>query len=531
MVKLDRTSAHRAVHLETAGFPGALAGALAGALVLGTSACTVLYNPDNIERDGSVPGTIDAAPGTIDAAPGTIDAAPRPDAVPGDLTLDRLSPDTVDEGMGLMRRVPIVIEGANIAAGAMVAVTGPGQDGAAQALVVSADGTLAAFELVVPIDTTRGESASDPLTVTVMQGDQSETLPLNVDWLNELAVTTAGTLDTMTLDTKYSRVEIRANVQATGTPPVRLVATAEIVLAAALTADGASGALQFGGVAQAGGCAGGNEQQNGGCASGGGLGAAVVTGAGGGGGGHATAGGLGSGTGGALGGGATGNQAMTDLTKEHGNGGGGGGDAGSGPGGGGGGGGGVIELTSLGTFRIDTNARLSVRGGAGGGCGGGADNGGGGGGSGGAVLLRSAQPISGGTSGTLMTLDGGQGGSTNCNGRGGDGAPGRARVDASELPNAATSADPFHGAVLDPGTEPVVNGAVLAVTVQGGAGQTYAVVTQDTAPQPVMLDGQGRGTKDVTLTPGANRVCVLMTTSNVPGGDDENCLDVAYVPR
>jgi hypothetical protein len=56
------------------------------------------------------------------------------------------------------------------------------------------------------------------------------------------------------------------------------------------------------------------------------------------------------------------------------------------------------------------------------------------------------------------------------------------------------------------------------------------VVTQGTAPQSVTLDGQGRGTWDVTLVPGVNRVCVLMTTSDVPGGDDENCLDVAYVP-
>ena len=55
-------------------------------------------------------------------------------------------------------------------------------------------------------------------------------------------------------------------------------------------------------------------------------------------------------------------------------------------------------------------------------------------------------------------------------------------------------------------------------------------MTQDTAPQSVILDGQGRGTKEVTLTPGLNRVSVLMTTTNVPGADDENCLDVAYVP-
>jgi hypothetical protein len=533
MAKLDRASAHGAVHLVGARLAGALAGVLAGALVLGASACTVLFNPDNLDRDGGVPpGVPDAPPGTVDAPPGTPDATPipRPDAAPGDLEIYKLSPNTVEEGMGVTRRVPVVIEGVNMTDGAMVEVTGPGQDGAAQPLVVSQDGTLAAFEVEVPVDTTRNDSDTDTLTVTVLQGDQTDTLTLNVDWLDELVVMTAGTLDTGTLAAKYSKIEIRADVQATGTAALRLVATEDVVLAASLTADGLNASGQTGGAARAGGCKGGNMAQTGDCTPGGGQGSSITTNAGGGGGGHAVAGDPGQGTGAGVGGGATGEAEMTELAKDHGNGGGGGGDAGSGQGGGGGAGGGVIELTSFGTLRIEASGRLSVRGGNGGSCGGSDDNGGGGGGSGGAVLLRSAQPISGGTSGSILTLDGGQGGSNSCNGEGGDGAPGRARVDATALPNAVMSAAPFHGAVLDPSTPTIHDAAVLAVTVRGGAGKTYALVTQDTDPVSVQLDGLGRGTKDVTLTPGLNRVCVLMKTTDVPGGDDENCLDVAYVP-
>jgi hypothetical protein len=474
---------------------------------------------------------LDASSGTADAPP-TVDAGPiqRPDAAPDDLTLYALSPDTLEEGMGVVRRVPVAITGANMEPGALVQLEGPGQDGVARPLVVSENGTLAVFEIGIPIDPTRDSSATDTVTVTVVQGDQMETLTLNVDWLDELQITTAGTLDASTLDARYSSINIGGDVQVIGTAPLRLVATAEIVLSALVSADGLDAMNAAGGAAQAGGCKGGNMAQNGDCTPGGGLGAAVITDAGGGGGGHAVAGSPGTGNGAAAGGGIAGTEAMTNLAYEGGHGGGGGGDVGMGQGGGGGGGGGVIELTSFGAFRIDANGRLSVRGGDGAGCGGSSDNGGGGGGSGGAILLRSAQPISGGTSGTLLTLDGGLGGSSNCAGYGGAGARGRARLDATALPAAAMSAAPFHGAVLAPETPAIVNDAVLTLTVHGGAGKTYAVVGPDGTPQSVTLDAQGRGTRNVTLLPGVNRACVLVETTDAPGSDDENCLDIAYVP-
>ena len=527
MAKLDRAWAHGAVHLVRA--------SLAAALVSGTGACTVLFNPDNIDRDGGVPGSVDAPPGSVDAGP-PIDSF-RVDAMPGDLTLYSLSPDLVEEGSGTGRAIPVAIEGVYIADDAMVRLTGLGAGEQMLPLTVSDDGTLAAFELVVPVDITRGEAAANELTVTVVQSGQMESLTLNVDWLDELVATVYGasrnfTFDTDTLNAKFSSIRIDANMGSDGEAALRLVATAELVLAGVVTATGLDSTNTTGGLPGPGGCEGGDVTQNGACTPGGGMGAAITTAAGGGGGGHASEGGMGTNTGAAVGGGVSGTEAMTDLADEHGNGGGGGGDAGSGNGGGGGGGGGVIELTSLGTFRIESNGRLSVQGGDGGSCGGGGgNNGGGGGGSGGAILLRSAQPISGGTSGTLMTLDGGQGGATSCGGQGGAGAPGRARVDAVTLPNATVGASPFHGAVLDPATPRIVREAVLPVTVRGGANKTYAVISPGTTtPQAVTLNGSGSGTKNVTLLPGVNRVCVLMTQTDVPGGDDENCLDVAYVP-
>jgi hypothetical protein len=362
---------------------------------------------------------LDAATGTPDATP-----LPRPDAAPGDLAIYALSPSIVDEGMGVGRAVPVAILGANIEQGAMVRLTGPGKDGEMQALEVSENGDLAVFELVLPVDTALGEAATTPITVEVLQGGQMESLSLTVNWLDELVVTAAASLDTATLAAKYSSIDIGADVQAQGDAPLRLVATAELVLAASVDAAGSNG----------------------------------------------------------------------------------------GPG----------------RCRRSRPGRVSWRKGRRERRGGGGN--GGGGGSGGAILLRSAAPIDDSADADFLVLGGGQGGTNNCSGEGGDGAAGRARVDAPELPASAASAFPFHGAVLDPATPIIVRAPMLTVTVRGGGGKTFAVTSPLTAPQPVPLDVDGHGTGDVMLMPGVNRVCVLMTQTDLPSGDDENCIDVAYVP-
>ena len=508
MVKLARAWAHGVVHLPITG--------LAGALVLGAGACTLLFDPGRLDPGGNE---------SVDARPGS----------EGELALTMLSPAMLDEGMGVMRRVPVVITGQNIAQDAKVRLTGPGQDGTEQPLVVAADGELAAFELAIAVQEDEPDISTKPIQVEVIQGDETGSLMLAVDWLDELVATEFGpsrnfTFMTDGLKTKYSRIALDAPMKAEGGVPLRLLATTELVLSAPLSADGGDGGVDLAGVAGPGGCGGGALSQAGGCMPGGGSGAEPGTGGGGGGGGHAGTGTMSASTGGGDGGGPTGTEAMTDLKAEQGNGGG-GGSGGSGKGGGGGGGGGVIELVSLGTFRIETGAGISVRGGSGGGCMGASGNGGGGGGSGGAILLRSALPIEDRAGANILVLDGGQGGQGSaCTGQGGEGAPGRARVDAPALPSATSSAAPYHGAVLDLETPSIVRTSTLRVTVLGQAGQTYSVASPMTAPRAVELDDMGRGTQDVMLTSGINRVCALVQQSNERLGDGENCLDVAYVP-
>lgn len=509
MVTLDRTRARGA--LPVAG--------LAAALICAGGACTVLFDPGKLDPPGP--------PDTADAGPGD------------GLVLYMLSPPAVDEGMGAVRRVPVAILGVNMAQDAMVRLTGPGQDGQPRPLQVSGTGALAVFDVAVPVLPDLADGATETVTVEVIQGEETGSLLLAVTGLDELVASDFGVGRDFTFDTgagllkpRYSRIEIDANMDSEGAMPLRLLATNEIVLSRTIDAGGREGDADKAGAPGPGGCRGGREGANGECGEGGGRGAPGDSQDGGGGGGHAAIGTAGQGASAAPGGMSTGTEAMTELAAEQGHGGGGGGDGtgggGGNKGGGGGGGGGVIELRSLGTFRIESGALLSVEGGAGGGCDG--DAGGGGGGSGGAILLRSASPIVDSASGNVLRLNGGQGGTDECTVPGGAGAPGRARVDAPVVPGALAGAGPYHGAVLDPATPVIVRSPTLRVTVLGRPNGAYAVASPQTAPSPVQLDGNGRGTGDVTLAPGINAVCALVTQSGVRLDDGENCLDVGYVP-
>jgi hypothetical protein len=509
MVKLARAWEHGAVHLPLA--------SLAVALVLGAGACTLLFDPARLDPGGTAPDG----------------GGPGPD---GPLELRTLSPDTLAEGTGTQRRVPVTIEGQNIAPNAMVRLTGPGQDGRERPLVVAGDGTLAAFDVEIPVREELAEIDDLTIEVEVIQGDETGTLTLNVDWLDELVASTYGPQNDFTfvagnLRPRYSRIVIDTSMSATGQTPLRLVATAEVVLKAPLDASGSAGDANMPGQAGPGGCIGGGQGQPGLCTPGGGLGAAAGTSGGGGGGGHVAEGTQGMGAGGGIGGALTGTEAITDLRSEQGHGGGGGGNAGGGNGGGGGGGGGVMELASFGVFRIEPGALLLVRGGDGGTCNGAGGNGGGGGGSGGGIVLRSPGLIEDRAMANILVLDGGQGGTgASCTGQGGAGADGRARVDAPALPTSTTSATPYHGAVLALDTPSIVRTSSLTVTVLGQAQRDYAVASDRTAPLMVTLDGGGRGAQAVELQRGINRVCALVTPSTTRVGEAENCLDVVYVP-
>src|SRR5690606_27021155 len=142
----------------------------------------------------------------------------------------------------------------------------------------------------------------------------------------------------------------------------------------------------------------------------------------------------------------------------------------------------VLELTSLGSFRVAQGALVSVQGGAGAHCVDGGGGGGGGGGSGGAILIRAAFSFEEQATGSILRLDGGPGGSEGCGNAGGAGASGRARVDAPTAPSFAMATQGVYlGPVLDPATPVVTRDAELELTVLGGPSQQYFVASDVTA--------------------------------------------------
>lgn len=505
MVRLDRSRARGAV-------PGLLA-------ITTLAGCSVIFDADDFVRE---------------------QGPPVPDARPVDETMLRLTsidPSTVDEGMGAVRPIPIVLKGMNIAQGATVAIISDVDLGLTWgALQVASDGSMAAFELTIPVLPMLGDGNSATVLVRIQQGDIMGEQVLTVAGLDELVASEYltmrpdNTLDTADLgDGKFSRIDIDRSLTVVSSneaiTPLRLEATAAVELSAPLRAEGQQPAPgQGGGAPGQGGCRGGDPGQAGSCSPGGGAAATgPPNGGGGGGGGHADMGepgqGMMSGAGGAI----TGAVELVPLESERGHGGGGGSGGGAG---GGGGGGGVLELTSLGTFHVGQGALVSVQGGAGGHCAGG--GGGGGGGSGGAILMRAASSFEEQVTGAILLLDGGPGGSQECDSSGGAGAPGRARVDAASTPAFALATPGAHrGPVLDPQTPVVSRDKELSLTVLGGPSQQYFVASGDTAPTSLMTDGDGRGTGIVMLKEGLNTVCALATGSRQP--DSESCLDVAYL--
>jgi hypothetical protein len=385
--------------------------------------------------------------------------------------------------------------------------------------------------------------------VTVAQGSVQKSLPLAIEGLDELrssVVAPGGVLDVGALAPRYARIEIDSAVRFTGAQPVRLVATAELVVAAALELSGAAATNSLPGTGGPGGCQGGVREGPGQCLEGGG--AAGGKNDGGGGGGHATAGNTGVGSNGGAGGQASGHVSLAPFAAAgalgaRGHGGGGGGDGVlAGAGGPGGGGGGVIELSSQGLLRVTAAGQIAARGGAGapgtGTCVLDQHGGGGGGGAGGAVLLRAAQRFEDTGSAQRVWIDGGAGGNggSGCN-AGGAGAPGRVRIDLPHAgdPPALVSgvAALYRGPVIAPGLAAVVDSATVQVPFFGGAGETYWIAVEGSGATPQMVTAasgrQGSGT--ASLAPGLNQLCVLVRpdiTAAQPEG--LNCISVAYIP-
>src|SRR5690606_28078904 len=145
----------------------------------------------------------------------------------------------------------------NIAPGARLTIVGAGLD-LDVAAQTSADGTMAATEIRVPVDPELAAGSTRAVTVTLRQDGVAQALSFDVKGLDELN-DLAGVIDTATLAPRYSRIAITEPVEFVGSTPARLVATDSIDIAGPLRADGRGD-----GQRSAGGFLGGLPTQNGG---------------------------------------------------------------------------------------------------------------------------------------------------------------------------------------------------------------------------------------------------------------------------
>ncbi len=488
---------------------------LAGSLAAG--GCSLVYDTGDL-RDGR-------------------DGGATADADPDALFVARVTPDSVFEGDGssydpeqdeMVRAIPIVLEGQNMTAETDFSIEGLGLDMPIEDVQVSGDGHFAAFALRVPILDALGDGDQGmKFTIRLAKGDEDTTAPPVVVTGLDALVHADGVLDTDELHARYSHVMLSGDVRASGSAPLRIVATAGIELDGTLRAD-AGDAPDPG----PGGCAGGESADDATCGAGSGkAGESSGTPGGGGGGGYGTGGTAGTGGAGQAGGNA-GQSFVVPLppaesATAHGAGGGSGGDLTLDAGGDGGGSGGVVELTTPAVLTMTASALVSAAGGDGlpptAGC---TAGGGGGGGSGGAILIRAGRLSA--AAGARTEAPGGQGnGGGSC--IGGNGGKGRIRVDRGN--DAAIDSDPaaFIGPVIEE-LPVIVAEASLSVDVRGDATESYEVLVGGERKATVDTDPDGVGAVDVPLEPGLNLLCVQVAAgANLDFPESTNCVNVAYI--
>jgi hypothetical protein len=415
---------------------------------------------------------------------GSGDGGVSVDADPEALFVAGLKPAMVLEGEGsafavededLVRAIPIVLEGQNMTADTTFRLEGLGFDMEIEDIAVSGDGRFAAFALRVPI---RDSGEDAVIAIQLIKGSEGQRPLLQVKGLDAL-VSEGGSIDTADLDPAYTHVVLSGDVTATGSAPLRIVATAGIEVSGAVRAD-AGEAPDAG----PGGCPGGEVATSADCGDG--SGEAGETTGGGGGGGYGTAGGAGAGDGGDPGS-ETGTPFVVPLPPADGataRGSGGGGGAGVGATGGGSGG--IVELTTPAVLKM--SAVVSAAGGA-------------------------AQTHS------LCTVGGG-----------GDG---RIRIDAPNQAAVDTAPAAFVGPYpLIASLPPIVAEASLAVDVRGRPSEDYELFVNGEGNTPVgfATDGDGLGTADVTLVPGLNELCVeVAPAADFQFPESKNCVNVAYI--
>ncbi|MBE7448627.1 MAG: hypothetical protein HS111_07005 [Kofleriaceae bacterium] len=472
--------------------PGALLPALVTA-----AGCSILYDPDNL------PPLTDAV--EVDAA---IDAPL--DADPSRLVLTGVSPAELDEGVGAGGGRPalIVLEGSAIVGAAAVAVELVGSDEPVPLVGfdATADGTRGGLAVRVPVlpELAAGQTAT--LRITITQGETVDTVDVTVRGLDELRLT-AATMNSADLAPRYSQIEVASNIRFTGAAPVRLRATAGVVVDQRVDGD-AQGATPG-----PHGCPGGAVDNPGGCMAGGGRQGAngsvlgLGTGSGGGGGGFAAQGTAGSGMMPGQPGDVSGNDMLVPIESVAGT---------VGNRGGGGGGGGAHaaggwprrrrrrrhpargrrrhrrrrERRAAGPRRRRCRQRRLGR-----------------------RRLRSALLVRAGGAitapGAWLSAPAGQGGTGN--NAGGAGSVGRIRVDAAagDVPSMATTPPAVRGPAWSPSVPSITTASSLAVELRGQPGRTFELRLDDQPAGTATPGVAGTAVPTVTLRPGRNQLCAV----------------------
>ncbi|CAN5867008.1 hypothetical protein BH11MYX3_BH11MYX3_25310 [soil metagenome] len=493
---------------------------VAGALAL--SACSVLYNPNNVADpplpDAPTDVTIDMpidvpADAPVDMAIDSPFDAPM-------LSLTTTSPSVVTEGTGSGNSRPllVIISGTNLISPVFTIDELDDGGQAKQVPVISsrvaADGTRIVLAIQIPVLTATPQGGTKPLHLHASQFGFTASIDLTIMGLDELAP--SGSVDTGNLRALYSRATFSSATHFTGTAPALIRVTSDITVTALVEVDG------VGTSPGAHGCVAGGEAQHGGCGAGGGVGGAANSGSGGGGG-FGTLGGQTSATAGAI----TGEALLLSLTTapntagNRGNGGGGGGTAVLGNGDAGGAGAGVVELTADGSVTISGNGSVRAKGGdgtAGGALGGGT----GGGGSGGAILIRAGAGIA--ATGTWASAPGGAGG--------GVGGAGRIRIDTTSAAIPGTPSPLPARGVAWATTAPIITAAAMIdMPLIGSASQMYGVYLNGAAQPAVMTNTSGVAMTSVALVEGLNTLCATTAPAvAVTIAEASRCIQIAYLP-
>jgi hypothetical protein len=518
---------------------------VAGASLL-LSACSILYNPNNIDRvpaDARRDGPKDADDAMVDDAldaPIDMPIDMLIDVPPGQLAIDATEPPTVFEGTGNggSRNALILLDVRNLEAGTPVITIAPITDNSMSKPItisgrlVATDRAQLALSLKIPILTDTNEGQSKQFTIHVEQPNDptnfAETT-VTITGLDQYAPP-AGTVDTSgtALKSLYSSITFNGAVHFSGSNPALLRSTTTVTINAALDVNAGG----------AGGCAGGNgaialntaTPTPGGCGIGGGRAGANGNNADGGGGGFGTNGFQSTGNGTGAGGQPTGDNLLVTLSASagvagnRGNGGGGGG-ASLGGGADGGAGAGAIEITADGTLSVGTSGRVQATGGVGGA--GGAITGAGGGGSGGAIILR-ASTVTQGTTGWASAA-GGNGGSGAMN----KGGLGRIRIDTTtaDIASMVSTITPVRGVTWATDTPDLLAASNPTLHLVGGATQAYGFSLNGSAVVGIITDASGNVAPAATLVRGINDLCATVGPAVGTGQvSSTRCVKMIYLP-